>query len=71
MPFEHRKPAPRQESRSSENTTNKSHDTRCRHCRRPLRALASVSRASGPVCWRRARGHYSPLDTRRVQAVAA
>jgi hypothetical protein len=29
------------------------HTVRCRHCDRPLHAFRSVTRCSGPTCWRR------------------
>ncbi|WP_367592743.1 DUF6011 domain-containing protein [Mycobacterium asiaticum] len=50
-----KRPAPPQ-NRPIRNHINASESSvRCRRCRRPLRAVLSVSRQRGPVCWRKCR----------------
>lgn len=51
-PRERRSPGAKSRA-TSKTTATVAHDsTRCRRCRRSLRAVLSVSRAAGPVCWR-------------------
>lgn len=51
MPPESRRPDPRQEVRSSDNTiTDDFDDTRCRRCKRILRADVAVRRGCGWRC---------------------
>lgn len=38
-----------------EEVANSQHITNCRTCGRPLRAVLSIARCHGPVCWRRRR----------------
>ena len=56
-----RHPGPAFAVRISTNTNNPHPTVLCRRCRRPLRAVISVARCRGAVCWR----HF------RAEAVAA